>query len=88
MSIVSETGTQLPREGSCEEVIHLKLKKKLSSKGHVYFESVKPRKVRAALEYLQKVNPLCYDVLIGDSDINPLQPGVAFLYTLKTSENL
>ena len=67
---VSETCTQLSREGSCEEVILLKLKKKLSFKGNVSFESVRTYKVRAALEHLQRVNPLYYDVLIRDVDIN------------------
>ena len=66
---VSETCTQLSREGSCEEVILLKLKKKLSFKGNVSFESVRTYKVRAALEHLQRVNPLYYDVLIRDGDI-------------------
>ena len=55
---VSETCNHLPREGNCEEVILVKLKRKLSFKGHVYFEPVRPQRVRAALEFLQKVNPL------------------------------
>ena len=36
----------------------------------MYFEPVGPHKVKAALEYLQRVNPLYYDVLIRDGDIN------------------
>ena len=55
---LSETCNHLPREGNCEEVILVKLKRKLSFKGHVYFEPVRPQRVRAALEFLQKVNPL------------------------------
>ena len=55
---VSETCNHFPREGNCEEVILVKLKRKLSCKGNVYFEPVRPQRVRAALEFLQKVNPL------------------------------
>ena len=61
----------MPREGNCEEVILVKLKRKLSFKGHVYFEPVRPQRVRAALEFLQKVNPLYQDVLISDANVNP-----------------
>ena len=68
---VSETCNHLPREGNCEEVILVKLKRKLSFKGHVYFEPVRPQRVRAALEFLQKVNPLYQDVLISDTNFNP-----------------
>ena len=66
---VSESCTQLPREGSCEGVILVKLKKKFSFKGHLLFEPVRPHRVRATLEYLLRVNPLYYS-LIRDSDIN------------------
>ena len=53
--------TKLPRrEGSCEGVILVKLKKKLSFKGHLHFELVRLHKVGATLEYLQRVNPLYY----------------------------
>ena len=61
----------MPREGNCEEVILFKLKRKLSFKGHVYFELVRPQRARAALEFLQKVNPLYQDVSISDTNINP-----------------
>ena len=60
---VSENCNQLPRQGNYEEIIFVKLEKKLPFKGHVYFEPVRQR-VRAALEYLQRVNPLYHDVLI------------------------
>ena len=61
----------MSREGNCEEVILVKLKRKLSFKGHVYFEPVRSQRVRAALEFLQKVNPLYQDVLISNANINP-----------------
>ena len=54
---VSETCNHLPREGNCEEVILVKLKRKLSFKGHVYFhfQPVRPKRVRAVVEFLQKI---------------------------------
>ena len=61
----------MPREGNCEEVILVKLKRKLSFKGHVYFEQARPGRVRGALEFLQKVNPLYQEVLMSDTSINP-----------------
>lgn len=64
---VSETCTELPREESYEEII---IVKKFSFKGHVYSQPVRSHKVKAALEYLQRVNPLYYDILIRDGDIN------------------
>ena len=39
-------------------------------KGHFHFEPIRPHKIGAALEYLGRVNPLYYDVLIRDGDIN------------------
>lgn len=67
---VSETCTQPTRGGCCEELILLKLKKKLSFKGQVYFERVMPQKVRATLKYLRRVNPHHQNVLIKDCNIN------------------
>ena len=64
---VSETCTELPPEESYEEII---IVKKFSFKGHVYSQPVRSHKVKAALEYLQRVNPLYYDILIRDGDIN------------------
>ena len=61
----------MPREGNCKEVIPVKLKRKLPFKGHVYLVPVRPQRVRAALEFLQKVNPLYQDVLISDTNFNP-----------------
>ena len=68
---VSETCNHFPRDGNCEEVILVKLKRKLSFKGHVYFEPVSLLRVRAALEFVQKVNPLYEDVLISDTNTSP-----------------
>ena len=68
---VSETYNHLPRERNCEEAILVKLKRKIAFKGHVYFEPVRPQRVRAALEFLKNVNPLYQGVLISDTSINP-----------------
>ena len=52
---VSETCSHLPREGNCEKATLVKLKRKLSFKEYVYFEPVRPQRVRAGLEFLQKL---------------------------------
>ena len=44
--------------------------KKMSFKSHVYFEPVRPRIVRAALDFLQRVNSLFCDPLIRDGNID------------------
>ena len=67
---VSKTCTELTREGSCEEVILLKLRKKLYFKGQIYFEQVMPQKVRATLKYLHRVNPLYHNGFIKDCNLN------------------
>ena len=67
---ISETCNQLPREGTCEEVVFFKLKKKSFFKALVYFEPVRPQRVRAALDFFQRVNPLYRDALIRDGNIN------------------
>ena len=59
---VSETCNHLQQEGNCEEVIFCR---------QVYSEPVPLQRVRAALEFLQKVNPLYQDVLISDMKIDP-----------------
>ena len=61
---------QLSRGRNREEVIFVELKKKLSFKGHVCFEPVRQQKVRAVLQYLQRVNPWYHDVLIRDRNVN------------------
>ena len=51
---VSETCNHLPQKENCEEVILVKLKRKLSFQGHIYFQPVRPQRVRPAFEFLQK----------------------------------
>ena len=55
---VGETCDHLPQKRNCEEVILVKLKRKLSFQGHIYFQPARPQRVRPALEFLQKVTPL------------------------------
>ena len=43
--------------------------RKLCFKGNVYFELDRPRRVRAALDFLQRVNPFYRGVLIRNSNI-------------------
>ena len=59
---VSETCNHLQQEGHCEEVIFCR---------QVYSEPVPLQRVRAALEFLQKVNLLYQGVLISDMKIDP-----------------
>lgn len=47
----------------------IKLKRKLSFRGHVYFEPVNPQRVKAALLYLKQHNPLYADIVIDESQI-------------------
>ena len=68
---VGETCDHLPQKRNCEEVSLVKLKRKLSFQGHIYFQPARPQRVRPALEFLQKVSPLYQHVWIGDTNINP-----------------
>ena len=63
---VNETFSKLP---SCDNIFLVKLKKKLSFKGHVFFEPVNPEKVKRALLKLKEVNHLYADVNIDTSVI-------------------
>lgn len=47
----------------------VKLKRKLSFCGHVYFEAVCPEFINQALLYLKKYNPLYQDITINMSNI-------------------
>ena len=59
----------LPRETK-EDLLFVKLKRKIVFKGHVYFESVRPHFVDRALNYLKMNNPFYSDVLINLDNIN------------------
>ena len=59
----------LPRQTD-EEILYVRLKKKIIFNGHVYFESVRPDFVEAALNYLKAFNPFYSDVFINVENIN------------------
>lgn len=54
----------LPRLPNTAEVVPLKLKRKLSYKGHYMHEYIRPKKVMDALQWLQQNNPLYKDITI------------------------
>ena len=48
------------------QMVPMKLKRKLSYKGHYMFQYVRPAKVLAALQWLKLNNPLYKDIEIND----------------------
>ena len=59
--------TLLPRIPSQVQLVALKLKRKLSYRGHYMYDYVRPAKVLVALQWLIANNPLYRDVLINDN---------------------
>ena len=59
----------LPRGADSNGIIMIKLKRKLSFRGHVYFEAVLPDLVNLALTYLKDNNHLYSDIVIDVSQI-------------------
>lgn len=55
----------LPRLPSQAQMVPMKLKRRLSYKGHYMYEYIRPAKVLAALEWLKNNNPLYRDVEIN-----------------------
>ena len=67
---VDETFLTLPRpSGSSPSVILVKLKKKLSFSGHVYFEPVIPERIYSALSYLKSNNKFYEDITIDMNNV-------------------
>ena len=60
----------LPRAPDSNGIIFIKLKRKISFRGHVFFESVRPDCIKNALEYLKSFNPFYSNVLIKIDNIN------------------
>ena len=60
----------LPHGMESNGLIFVKLKRKLSFRGHVVFESVRPDMTKSALEYLKGANPFYSDVLIKIDNIS------------------
>ena len=54
---------------SNENIILVKLKRKIEFRGHVYFENVRPEAVHAALCFLKQFNPFHSNILINVDDI-------------------
>ena len=59
----------LPRDANSSGFVLIRLKRKLSYRGHEFFEPVRPDYVRAALQYLKDNNPLYKEVQIDVSNI-------------------
>ena len=55
----------LPRLPDTTEVLPLKLKRKLSYKGHYIHEYIRPKRVMEALQWLKHNNPLYKDITIS-----------------------
>ena len=66
-----QTGKILPRPPERSSIILLKLKRKLQSRGHVYFQPVRPEFIMTALNWLTANNPLYKDIQIycGNIDV-------------------
>ena len=65
----AEVTNVLPRGADSNGLIVVKLKRKLSYRGHVYFEAVRPESIHKALQYLKHNNPLYSDIDIALSNI-------------------
>ena len=65
-SKIDRVCTMLPRLPSECELVPLKLKRKLSYKGHYLYDYVSPQKLINALKWLKANNPLYADVDIAD----------------------
>ena len=65
-----QTCNQLPHQPdrSCIIII-LKLKRKLQSRGHVYFEASPPELIQQVLNWLEVHNPLHKDILVDINNI-------------------
>ena len=59
----------LPHGVDSNGLVVVKLKRKLSYRGHVYFEAVRPESVHMALKYLKENNPLYGDICIDVNNI-------------------
>ena len=55
---------------SNENIILVKLKRKIEFRGHVYFENVRPEAVHAALWFLKQFNPFYSSILINVDNIS------------------
>ena len=68
IDVVSTCNT-VPRPADSNDLVIVKLKRKLEYRGHVYFEPVHPRLIFRILQFLKKNNPLYPDININLSNI-------------------
>ena len=66
---VNEITNILPHGADSNGLVIVKLKRKLSFRGHVYFETVCPESINQALLYLKKYIPLYQDITINMNNI-------------------
>ncbi|XP_065942484.1 uncharacterized protein [Magallana gigas] len=76
-SNVSETVESLPRPGNDNQLIQVKLKRKLAYKGHCDFKFINTQKVRRAIEYLCKTNKYYKDLKFDETWENPIEMSTA-----------
>ncbi|KAI4872883.1 hypothetical protein NFI96_009167 [Prochilodus magdalenae] len=63
----------LPRSENVDLMIRIKLKRKLTYKGHYEYKFVNPDKIKNALLYLKGHNPFYRDVQFNSDWVNPLE---------------
>ncbi|XP_071486145.1 uncharacterized protein [Diadema antillarum] len=88
-SRTDETVKILPRPETDDQFIRVKLKRKLSYKGHYEYQFVKKKNVLAALEYLKKNNKWYFDIAIDNewsSDLSEENSQAACVKLLDSSE--
>ena len=72
-----QTYNQLPHPPNRSCLIKLKLKRKLQSRRHVYFQASRPELIQQVLNWLKVHNPLYKDILVDinniDSNLTTLQ---------------
>ena len=72
-SNVSDTVESLPRPENVNQLIQVKLKRKLSYKGHCDFKFISTEKVKQAVQYLCETNKYYADLKFDDSWKNPIE---------------
>ena len=65
-----QTYNQLPHPPNRSCLIKLKLKRKLQSRRHVYFQASRPELIQQVLNRLKVHNPLYKDILVDINDID------------------
>ncbi|XP_064617311.1 uncharacterized protein LOC135481415 [Liolophura sinensis] len=71
-SNIDTTISSLPRPESDDQLIRVKLKRKLSYKGHYRYQFVNTARIERALEYLKENNPHYQDVNFNNNWVNNL----------------